>query len=195
MTKLAAARGDKVLCIDNTKKGDLFRSLHSVSGDEDIKINDIRYARFAAWTPDVFNAYDTVIIYQDYDIDPEIWDGSTTRFVMADTDKYHLIDVRDALKKVPAKNITLLIMDAYFEKLHEDDMPDLLEVDTERILGLSVLPFEPEDLAALQAFQFNGLQRIGGTSKSMQEFLMEVYGDVYGEIKKKDFKKLAAKAR
>jgi hypothetical protein len=195
MAKLASLRSDQVLCIDNSERQDLIKSIHKAQDAESAEIGNITYLGNRAWSEAAYSTYSTTIIYHGMEIDSELWEHSTTRFFMIDTDRFHLLDARESLKEHQDKPLTLLAVDAYFEKIKEKDLPELLSIPEEIVEDIVTLPFEPDDIAALQSFQFNGIQRLKDTSGSMQDFMMILYCTIFGAMKKRDFRKLAAKAR
>jgi hypothetical protein len=195
MAKLAAVGREQVLCIDNSERLDLIRSIHKADGEESAQVGNILYLADRAWEEETYQKFDAVVIYHGMEIDREIWENSTERYFMVDTDRFDLLDAREALEAFHDQKLTLLVVDAFFEKIQEKDLPELLKLPEEMVEEIVPLQFEPDDLAALQSFQFNGIQKVKDTTGSMQDFLMTLYFRIYGPMKKRDFRKLAVKAR
>ena len=197
LARTLSGEGKQVLLIDNSELHDLFDSIHMSEDDKytgETVIGNIHYLKDILFSKKAFEKFDYVIVYHGFHINDVLWDESSERFLMADTDRFHLRQIQREMDEAKNKDLVLLILDAYFEKIHEEDLAELLTLDPEKLRGILELPFDPSDLAALQSFQFNGKQSVRKTSSSMKDLLREIYGDLFGEIRKKDFTKILDRA-
>lgn len=206
--KLLAASEKSVLCIDNAKRHDLFNTVKEDMTGNNAKeerkerryINDFRYrgsivyTKNAAYSAEAFNKFDYVIVYHGMNIDDEIWRNSNIRFVMTNTDRFDREDLSNALGKVEELPLHALIVDAFYGKIREKDFVESIVENEENIIGSATLSFDPTDLEAKQAWQYNGVQKLKVLSSSMKELLLYINEAVTGE-KPAKAKKLIADAQ
>lgn len=193
LAKLLAGDGRQILLIDNSELHDLFSSLHMDEEDRtygETAIGNIHCLKDIAYSKKAFDKFDYVIVYHGFDIDDTIWNESNGRYLMVNTDRYLLKIVRDRMIGEKSRSLSLLILDAYFEKLDEEDIAELLTLNTDDIRGVFTLPFDPVDMSTLQSFQFNGMQNVNKLSSAMKMLLHEIYNDLFGETNKRAFKRV-----
>ena len=194
MAKIMSTKGGYVLVIDNSYENDLYLAVQREEGSESaLKQRNIFYMCNVCYDQSFFEKFASVVVYHGMDIDEEIWKASTDRYLMVNTDRFDMRAARDAVRDLEDQ-VTIIVVDAYYEKIKEPMVAKLLEITGTKLKDTLVLPAEPADRSALEAFQFNGVQRVAQTSKVMKELMQNLYQDLYGEIKAKLFKKVIAKA-
>lgn len=212
IAKLLAADGKSVLCIDNAKRNDLMTAIRNDYTDKETKdtrqsanyVNDIRYRGSITYTSnkemniEVFNNFDYTIVYHGLTVDENIWKESASRFVMENSDPLDRADLAAAIADLDKKAdpIYALYVDVFYEKLQDEDLEHTLinAKEGEELLDAITLSYDPDNIAARQAFQYNGVQKISALPGSMKEFLLAVFEKITGN-KPAKAKKLIADAR
>lgn len=211
IAKLLAADGKSVLCIDNSKRNDLMTSIRNDYTDKETKetrlsstyVNDIRYYGSITYTSNkkkserAFKRFDYTVVYHGLDIDKDIWDTSDLRFVMENSDLFDRTDLSAAIKDLDMKAypIIALYVDVFYGKIKEQDLEYTLinKEEGEELIDSISISFDPDDITARQAFQYNGIQKVSALPAPMKEFLLAVYEKVTGSKPAKE-KKLIADA-
>lgn len=207
--KLLAAGNKSVLCIDNAKRHDLFETVKedmtgkAAKGERQEKryVNHFRfkgsivYTKNALYSRDAFERFDYVLIYHGMDIDKLLFKKSDVRFVMTDTDRFNREDLSRALSAIKEElPVYALFVDVFYGKIREKEFVESLVENEEHLLGSATLSFDPVDVEAKQAWQYNGAQKVKVLSPSMKELLLFVNETITG-VKNQKPKKLIADAQ
>ena len=194
MAKLLAIGRRNVLIVDNSEQHDLYQSIYKKHEMDIVNVGNITYIKDIAWSPESFEKFEVVIIYHGEEIDRDIWENSTNRFLLMNTDRFDMERVRAGIPEGSAPFVILMV-DVYYGKIKAKDIPAFLNISDSMVNGIESLPFDEKDAAALEAFQFNGIQRVRDTSDSMKEFLLDIYKHLGGsDMKMRNFKEFIAAA-
>ncbi len=212
VSKLLAAEGRNVLCIDNSKRNDLMTAIRNDTTDKETIetrqsskfINDIRYrgsvsyAMNATFNRAVSSRFSYTVVYHGFDVDEEIWNASDTRFVMENSNLLDRLDLEKMMDALDVKTspIFALYVDILYSKVNEANLEYTLIGDApieDTLLDEISLSFDVDDIAIKQAFQYNGVQKLSALTPSMKDFILAIFEKITGSKPAKP-KKLIADA-
>jgi len=153
-----------VIVIDNSLNKELFDCVQMKTGTmEDgvyiAKRRDVVYIKDVAYSPEFFDAFEYVIIYEGEVIDTEEIGKADYVFVMPD---YTPLSI-EKFKGIDGENVKYIMRDRA-GKFNENSAAELLDINRDKIAGC--IDYDPMDYAAYLSLLYNGSQKLNKTTVS-----------------------------
>lgn len=163
-----------VVAIDNSYSHDLFKAVLCSDTTDDhqemIVRSNITYLRDIGYSPDFFNSFDYIVVYDGENIRQEDIDNASFIFAMPDFRKESLL----AMKGLP-ENTEYILRDAA-GKMNERSAAETMGIEAGQVIGS--LPHDAGDYGCYLSLMYNGRQKLKGLSEEYIEGLAYVCGRV-----------------
>jgi len=159
----------RVVIIDNSYSGKLFNSVLGPNSEDvglafNVKRSDITYLKDVAYSPEFFEAFDFVVIYEGETPDFEEIDKADYALAMPNYEPENIEKVKDMPEN------TEYIMRDHAGKIADKALFALLDTSKDRIIGS--IEYSDADYAKYLGLIYNGKQKPAGVSEGMRDALV-----------------------
>ena len=174
VVRTLALEAPHVVAIDNSYSHELFGAVlcaDTVDEKQEMIVrSNITFLRDIGYSPDFFNSFDYIVVYDGENRREEDLVNASFVFAMPDYRKKSLL----SMKGLP-ENTEYILRDAA-GKLNERSAAEIMEVDAGQVIGS--LPHDAGDYANYLSLLYNGRQKLKGLSEEYIEGLAYVCGRV-----------------
>lgn len=190
IAKTLAAKAN-VLVIDNSYNADLFDAVDCFIENFAVQKGSITFIKNVAFSRELFDQFDYVVIYQGMNIDKKSMYESDFSFILPDYTPYSLKQFSELEEDLLNKS-EIIMRDKVSGKINEKTVLEFLKISKDNLIGF--IPYDEKDYSYYISLAYNGRQKIQGLSPNYVDALAYVITKVM-DVTTKDAKTILKKGK